>query len=89
MWRQKKHPTYVEGVLSSTLPVHLIHKIAGRRFKEEAEDCHAYTEPLHISQIIIWRVEDRDVNDVCQDCEQQASQELEGKREQDISWTGD
>lgn len=84
----QNQPTYVKGVLSSTLPIHSIHQIAGHGFEEEAEDGHAYTETLHISEIVVWRVEDRDVNDVCEDCEQQASQELETKKEWDMNRIG-
>lgn len=83
MCRQKQHPTYVKGVLSSTLLIHSVRQIAGHRFEEEAEDGHAYTETLRISEILVWRVEDRDVDDVSEDCEQQASQKLETKREWD------
>lgn len=77
----EKAPTYVKGALSSTLLIHSIHQIAGHRFEEQAEDGHAYTETLGITEEFPWRVEDRDVNDVCEDCEQQASQELETRTE--------
>lgn len=80
MCKQRKHPTYVKGVLSSALPIHLIHQIAGHRFEKKAEDGHAYTETPCIGEIVVWRVEDRDMNDVCEDGEQQASQELETKK---------
>lgn len=82
---QRKHPTYVEDVVPSTLPVHSIHKVAGSRFQEEAEDGHAHTETLHIAGITTQRVVDRDVNDVCEDREQQAGQEL-GRENR--TWTG-
>lgn len=79
--RQRKHPTYVKGVLSATLPIHAIRQIAGHGFEEEAEDGHACTETDLISEVVVSRVEDRDVNDVCEDGKQQASQELGTKRE--------
>lgn len=81
-----KAPTYVKGALSSTLPIHSVHQIAGHRFEEQTEDGHADTETLCITEVFTWRVEDRDVNDVCEDCEQQASQELETRTENG-TWT--
>lgn len=52
-WKQKKHPTYVKGVLSSTLPIHSIHQIAGQRLEEETEDGHADTETLRITDEVV------------------------------------
>lgn len=79
--KQKKDPTYVEGVLSPTLPVHAVHQVAGAGLEEEAEDGHADTETPGITEGVVGRVEDGDVDDVCEDCEQQPSQELETRTE--------
>lgn len=67
----------------------MIDKKARQGFEEEAEDCHALTEALQVSWGAFLGIEDAEVNDVREDREQQANQELEIKRHKDVDWKFD
>lgn len=56
----------------------MIDQETGQGLQEEAEDGHAGTEALCVRQCLLPGVEDADMDDVCEDREQQASQELQG-----------
>lgn len=68
----------MELELAPALPVHVVDQAAGERLEQQAEDGHAGAEALRVPDLLPW-VEDADVDDVQEDGDCQANQELQGE----------
>lgn len=71
----------MELELTPALAVHVVDEAAGERLEQQAEDGHAGAEAIRVRGLQV-RVEDADVDNVQEDGDCQANEELQDKPEQ-------